>query len=84
MFEPIHGSAPDIVGKGTANPLGQIWSGALMLEHLGEASASARLVSAMEEVLASGVRTPDLGGTQGTEQVTDAVTQAFIRLGSLA
>ena len=52
MFEPVHGSAPDIAGKGLANPIGQIWSGAMMLEHLGEADASREIVVAIEGVLA--------------------------------
>jgi tartrate dehydrogenase/decarboxylase / D-malate dehydrogenase len=77
MFEPIHGSAPDIVGTGTANPIGQIWSAAMMLDHLGEARAASRLVSAIEQVLAAGTRTPDLGGTCSTEQVTAAVEACY-------
>ena len=81
MFEPIHGSAPDIVGKGIANPLGQIWSVALMLEHLGELSAAAGIVQAIETVLAAGVKTPDLGGVHGTDEVTEAVIEAFLALG---
>ena len=78
MFEPIHGSAPDIVGKGIANPIGQIWSAALMLDHLGEQAAAARLVRAIETVLASGISTPDLGGDHGTDAVTDAVITNFL------
>jgi tartrate dehydrogenase/decarboxylase/D-malate dehydrogenase len=77
MFEPIHGSAPDIVGRGVANPIGQIWSSVLMLEHLGEELAAKRLERAIESVLASGVRTPDLGGSHGTSQVTDAIISAY-------
>ena len=77
MFEPIHGSAPDIVGRGVANPIGQIWSSVLMLEHLGEESAARRLERAIESVLASGVRTPDLGGSHGTSEVTDAIISAY-------
>jgi tartrate dehydrogenase/decarboxylase/D-malate dehydrogenase len=77
MFEPIHGSAPDIVGRGVANPIGQIWSSILMLEHLGEESTARRLERAIESVLASGVRTPDLGGSHGTSQVTDAIISAY-------
>src|SRR5437773_9374718 len=57
MFEPVHGSAPDIAGQGIANPIGQIWSGALMLEHLGQAEAGAAVVRALETVLDSGPRT---------------------------
>lgn len=78
MFEPIHGSAPDIVGRGIANPLGQIWSAAMMLEHLGEVSAAAGIERAIEAVLAAGIRTPDLGGSHGTDEVTDAVIESFI------
>lgn len=74
-FEPVHGSAPDIVGKGIANPLGQIWSGALMLEHLGFARAHDLVVEAMAAVLEAGVKTPDLGGTATTAQVTAAVAR---------
>ena len=78
MFEPIHGSAPDIVGRGIANPLGQIWSAAMMLEHLGEVSAAAGIERAIEAVLAAGIRTPDLGGSHGTDEVTDAVIESFV------
>jgi len=74
MFEPIHGSAFDITGKGIANPLGAFWTASLMLEHLGEADAAARLMRAIETVTGRGeVLTPDLGGTATTREVTDAV-----------
>jgi tartrate dehydrogenase/decarboxylase / D-malate dehydrogenase len=77
MFEPIHGSAFDITGKGIANPLGCFWTGAMLLEHLGEAAAARRLMAAVEAVTARGeVLTPDLGGTATTAQVTDAVIAA--------
>ncbi len=67
MFEPIHGSAPDIAGRGIANPIGAIWAAALMLDHLGQPTASREIVAAIERVLAEGqVRTPDLGGTATT------------------
>jgi len=79
-FEPVHGSAPDIVGKGIANPLGQIWSGAMMLEHLGIPAASDLVLKAMSSVLASGIKTPDLGGRASTRQVTAAVAQEIRRL----
>jgi tartrate dehydrogenase/decarboxylase / D-malate dehydrogenase len=75
-FEPVHGSAPDIVGQGIANPLGQVWSGAMMLEHLGELEAAARLEAAMNTVLQSGVRTRDLGGSASTLEVTRALVNA--------
>lgn len=77
MFEPIHGSAPDIVGRGVANPVGQIWSSVLMLQHLGEDVAAIRLERAIESVLASGIRTPDLGGNSSTSEVTDAIISAY-------
>ncbi len=68
LFEPVHGSAPDIAGQGIANPIGQIWSGAMMLEHLGEAEAAAAIVAAVERTLvAPAARTRDLGGEAGTE-----------------
>ncbi|MEM7374068.1 MAG: tartrate dehydrogenase [Bacteroidota bacterium] len=70
MFEPIHGSAPDIAGKGIANPMGQIWSAALMLEHLGETEAAATLVKAMEEATRKALFTPDLGGEATTRDIT--------------
>jgi len=73
MFEPVHGSAPDIAGRGVANPVGQMWAGAMMLEHLGQPSAAAELTGAFEAVLASGTRTRDLGGTATTEEFTAGV-----------
>jgi tartrate dehydrogenase/decarboxylase/D-malate dehydrogenase len=74
MFEPVHGSAPDIAGKGLANPVGMLWSVVLMLQHLGAAEASARLMHAIEETLRDpATRTADVGGTASTEQVTTAV-----------
>ncbi len=80
MFEPIHGSAPDIAGRGIANPIGAIWAAALMLDHLGEAVASRDIVGAIEQVLSEGrVRTPDLGGAATTADMTAAVTDALGR-----
>ena len=73
MFEPIHGSAFDIVGKGVANPVGALWSAAMMLDHLGERENAARLMEAVERVVDAGVRTPDLGGSARTADVTRAV-----------
>jgi tartrate dehydrogenase/decarboxylase/D-malate dehydrogenase len=74
MFEPIHGSAPDIAGKGIANPIGAIWAGALMLDHLGRRDLHDRVLSAIERVVASGkALTPDLGGTSKTKEVADAI-----------
>lgn len=77
MFEPVHGSAPDIYGKGIANPIGQIWSGALMLEHLGHEEAAAAVVRSIEAVLENGPRTPDMGGTASTMEVGHAVASAL-------
>ena len=74
MFEPVHGSAPDIAGKGIANPIAAFWAGAMMLEFLGEAEAARELMDAVEAVTAEGrVRTPDLGGRATTREVTEAV-----------
>jgi tartrate dehydrogenase/decarboxylase/D-malate dehydrogenase len=73
IFEPVHGSAPDIAGQGIANPMGAIWSAALMLDVLGEGEASQRLLRALEDVCREGPRTGDVGGTAKTSQVGDAV-----------
>jgi tartrate dehydrogenase/decarboxylase/D-malate dehydrogenase len=73
MFEPVHGSAPDIAGQGIANPLGAIWSASLMLHHLGEADGARRLLAAVESVCRDGVLTRDLGGSASTTEVGDAV-----------
>jgi tartrate dehydrogenase/decarboxylase/D-malate dehydrogenase len=75
MFEPIHGSAFDIAGKGIANPIATFWTAAMMLEHLGEARAAARLMKAIEAVTAKRIFTPDLGGSARTADVTRAVCQ---------
>lgn len=76
MFEPVHGSAPDIYGKGIANPIGQIWAGAMMLDHLGCPEAGASVVAAIEKVLASGLRTPDMGGQISTTDMGKAIAGA--------
>jgi tartrate dehydrogenase/decarboxylase/D-malate dehydrogenase len=78
-FEPVHGSAPDIAGKGIANPIGQIWSGAMMLEHLGHAEAGAAVVRAIESVLAdkAAPRTPDIGGKATTVELGRAIAAAI-------
>jgi tartrate dehydrogenase/decarboxylase / D-malate dehydrogenase len=74
MFEPVHGSAPDIAGKGVANPIGQIWSGAMMLRHLGLTEAADAIESAIADVLAErSVRTPDIGGTASTRELGSAI-----------
>lgn len=73
MFEPIHGSAPDIAGKNIANPIGQIWSGALMLEHLGETEAANSIVRAIEDTLEAGFKTIDLGGNVKTNEMAKEI-----------
>jgi tartrate dehydrogenase/decarboxylase / D-malate dehydrogenase len=73
MFEPIHGSAPDIAGKGIANPVGQLWSAALMLDHLGQPAAAADIMRGIEATLNSGLRTVDLGGKATTREITDSI-----------
>ena len=75
MFEPVHGSAPDIAGQGIANPLAAIWSAAMMLDHLGEGNASARILSAMEASTAQGIGTRP--GQNTTSEITEAVLQAL-------
>lgn len=77
MFEPIHGSAFDIIGKGIANPIATFWTASMMLEHLGEAKAAARLMKAIESVTAKKIFTPDLGGKARTRDVTAAVLDAL-------
>ncbi|MGH7823335.1 MAG: tartrate dehydrogenase, partial [Candidatus Binatia bacterium] len=76
IFEPVHGSAPDIAGKRIANPIAQIWSGALMLEHLGEAEAAADVERAIERIIIEGPRTPDMKGKASTSEVGAAVAEA--------
>ena len=81
LFEPVHGSAPDIAGKGIANPIGQIWSAAMMLEHLGYAEASQAIINAFEGVLRAGpIHAPltrDIGGTGNTIDLGKAIAQAI-------
>ncbi len=77
MFEPIHGSAFDITGKGIANPVASFWTAAQMLEHLGEAEVAARLMRAVEQVTGAGILTPDVGGKATTKEVTAAVVEAI-------
>jgi tartrate dehydrogenase/decarboxylase/D-malate dehydrogenase len=82
MFEPVHGSAPDIAGKGIANPIAQIRTGAMMLAHLGAKDAAVAIEAAVERVLSSGTtKTPDLGGSSSTREVTDAVIAAIAEPG---
>jgi tartrate dehydrogenase/decarboxylase/D-malate dehydrogenase len=84
LFEPVHGSAPDIAGKGIANPVGQIWSGAMMLEHLGHDAAAAAVVSAFEAVLSRGPEsaplTPDIGGRATTAELGSAIADEVAAL----
>ena len=79
MFEPVHGSAPDIAGKGIANPIGQIWSASMMLDHLGEPEAGQSVIKAIEAVLADPHRhlTPDLGGRATTSELGRAIAAAI-------
>jgi len=80
MFEPVHGSAPDIVGQGIANPIAAIWSGAMMLEHLGHPEPAGLIVKAIENILKQRITTPDLGGTASTTACTNAVIEALDRM----
>jgi tartrate dehydrogenase/decarboxylase/D-malate dehydrogenase len=77
MFEPIHGSAFDITGKGIANPVAAFWTAAQMLDHLGEREGSARLMRAVARVTGAGILTPDVGGSATTREVTEAVCDAI-------
>jgi tartrate dehydrogenase/decarboxylase/D-malate dehydrogenase len=77
LFEPVHGSAPDIAGKGIANPIGQVWAGAMMLDHLGHREASEAVVAAIESVVDGGPVTPDLGGTATTAELGSAIAAAI-------
>ena len=77
LFEPVHGSAPDIFGKGIANPIGQVWAGSMMLEHLGHGEAAAAIMRGIETVLAEGPRTPDMGGNATTSEVGKAVSSVI-------
>ncbi|MBY0265130.1 MAG: tartrate dehydrogenase, partial [Burkholderiales bacterium] len=77
LFEPVHGSAPDIYGKKIANPIGQIWAGAMMLDHLGCEDAGSAVVKAIETALREGPKTPDLGGNATTADLGKAVAEAI-------
>jgi len=79
LFEPVHGSAPDIYGKGIANPIAMIWSGAMMLDFLGHTAAHDAMVKAIETVLVEGPRTPDMGGSANTTEVGKAVAETIAR-----
>lgn len=78
MFEPVHGSAPDIAGKGIANPIGQIWTAKMMLDFFGAEDVAEQVMYAIEATLAAGIRTPDLGGDASTTEVTDNVIQRLL------
>jgi len=75
LFEPVHGSAPDIAGQGVANPVGAVWSAVLMLAELGESDAATRLWQAVEDVCRDGIRTRDVGGSASTVEVGDAIVK---------
>jgi tartrate dehydrogenase/decarboxylase/D-malate dehydrogenase len=77
LFEPVHGSAPDIAGQSIANPIGCLWSAVLMLEHIGEAEGARRLMAAIEHVCRTGPLTRDVGGAASTREVGDAVASAI-------
>jgi len=77
LFEPVHGSAPDIYGRKIANPIGQIWAGAMMLDHLGCPEAGAAVLKAIEKALQEGPKTPDLGGKASTADLGKAVAEAI-------
>lgn len=81
MFEPVHGSAPDIYGQNIANPIGQIWSGAMMLEHFGLHEASEAVMTAIEKTMVGGTLTPDMGGTATTQEVGKAVVDQLLNRG---
>ncbi|MGK7376702.1 tartrate dehydrogenase [Planococcus sp. 1R117A] len=77
MFEPVHGSAPDIYGRGIANPIGQIWTAKMMLDHLGEPELGEIILNAIETTLEAGIKTGDIGGKSNTVEVTDAIIAAM-------
>jgi tartrate dehydrogenase/decarboxylase/D-malate dehydrogenase len=83
MFEPVHGSAPDIAGKGIANPVGMIWAGAMMLEHLGEGAAAKAVLAGIEASLASATKTADLGGTASTRDVGNLISRSVAQSAAL-
>jgi isocitrate/isopropylmalate dehydrogenase len=80
MFEPIHGSAFDIIGKGVANPVGTFWTASEMLAWLGEEQAAKKLMESVETVTERSIATRDLGGQAGTKEVTDAVCEELERI----
>jgi tartrate dehydrogenase/decarboxylase/D-malate dehydrogenase len=78
MFEPVHGSAPDIAGKGIANPIGQVWTVKLLLDSLDLSGVSNLVLKAIEDALAAGIKTPDLGGRATTREVGDAIVDRIL------
>ncbi|TDF93166.1 tartrate dehydrogenase [Paenibacillus piri] len=80
MFEPVHGSAPDICGKGIANPIGQIWTAKMMLDHLGHQELGQQVLDAMEATIFSGIKTPDIGGKASTQEMTDDICSRLKKL----
>jgi tartrate dehydrogenase/decarboxylase/D-malate dehydrogenase len=80
MFEPVHGSAPDIYGKGIANPIGQIWTAKMMLDHFGEYEIARKLLDVVEDVTSRGIKTPDIGGRSTTREVTEEICRSLKRL----
>ncbi|HXN01298.1 MAG TPA: tartrate dehydrogenase [Candidatus Dormibacteraeota bacterium] len=84
MFEPVHGSAPDIAGRGIANPLATVWAAALLLDHLKESEGAALIMRALEQVARSGPHTPDLGGKATTREVGEAIMSALGKVGEAA
>ncbi len=83
MFEPVHGSAPDIAGKGVADPIGQIWTAKMMLDFFGYEQIGALLLKSIEDTLAAGIATPDLGGRASTKETTQAILTAFKKNGKV-
>ncbi len=77
LFEPVHGSAPDLAGRGIANPVGAVWSASMLLEDLGEREAAAAVLDTIERVLEAGVHTPDLGGRATTDEVGESLVRAI-------
>jgi len=75
MFEPVHGSAPDINGKGIANPIGQIWTGKMLLDHIGEHEIGNILMNAIETTIEEGIITPDIGGNSNTQEVSNRIIE---------
>ncbi|AKN54293.1 Tartrate dehydrogenase [Heyndrickxia coagulans] len=79
MFEPVHGSAPDIAGKGIANPIGQIWTAKMMLDYFGETEMGETIMDAIEWTIEKGIKASDIGGTATTEEVTEAVCRRILQ-----